>query len=179
MEKPLARDSASAEPATADFESLIGPWVAEMYRLAAAIVGPGDAEDVTQDAIVDAWRGLRRLRDRARLRPWLHAIVANRARKHLRAQRSRPRLIAVQPADWSDRRGSESDSAVRVADRDRLDRAFAGLTAEQRTCVLLHYSFDVSVPQIASTLAVPEGTVKSRIHAGIQRLRVALDEDDR
>lgn len=182
MENPLARVSAPAET-TADFETLIAPWVAEMYRVAAAIVGPGGAEDVTQDALLDAWRGLARLRDRTRLRPWLHAIVANRARKHLRAQGSRPRLIAVQPADWPadwpPGVQSEPDSAMRIADRDRLDRAFESLTAAQRTCVALHYAFDISVPEIAVTLSVPEGTVKSRIHAGVQRLRAALDEGER
>jgi RNA polymerase sigma-70 factor (ECF subfamily) len=163
----------------AEFETLVAPWVAEMYRLAAAFVGADGAEDVAQDALLDAWRGWARLRDRTRVRPWLHAIVVNRARKHIRAQRSRPRLIAVRPPDWSDRRGSESDASLRVEDRDRLDRAFEGLTAEQRACVVLHYSFDISVPQIASTLALPEGTVKSRIHAGIRRLRAALDEGER
>src|SRR6266545_409495 len=97
MRAPLARGSASAAVASAEFEALVEPWVAEMYRLAAAVVGVESAEDVTQDALVDAWRGLRPLRDPSRVRPWLHSIVVHRASKHLRALRSRPRLIAVQP----------------------------------------------------------------------------------
>jgi RNA polymerase sigma-70 factor (ECF subfamily) len=148
-----------------------------MYRMAAAIVGPALAEDVTQDALVDAWRGFARLRERQRVRPWLHAIVVNRASKALRSARSRPRLIAVD-VDGS-ARATTGDETHRVAERDRLDRAFATLAADQRVSVALRYSMDLSVPQIAATLGIAEGTVKSRIHAGIQRMRAAIGEDDR
>jgi len=180
MENPIARDSAPAETTTTEFQTLIAPWVAEMYRMAAAIVGADGAEDVTQDALVDAWRGLGRLRDRERVRPWLHAIVANRASRHIRAQRSRPRLIAVEP-DGLPSVGARvaPDHAAEIANRESLDRAFATLPSDQRVCVVLHYSFDIPVAQIAATLRIPEGTVKSRIHAGIQRLRATLTEDER
>lgn len=173
-----APESASADARPSDFEALVGPWVSEMYRAAAAIVGSYEAEEVTQDALLDAWRGLRRLRDRARVRPWLHAIVANRARKHIRATRSRPRLITmVHETDPGPRRTSP-DHAIEVAERDRLDRAFGRLTADQRICVGLHYSLDLSVPQISESLSIPEGTVKSRINAGMERLRAAIAADD-
>src|SRR6266540_1225768 len=87
---------------SAEFEALVGPWVQEMYRAAAAIVGRDDATDVTQEALLDAWQGFHRLRDRTKVRPWLHAIVANRARKWLRSARSRPRRIdANVPTDWA------------------------------------------------------------------------------
>ena len=177
MQKPLAQRSASAGVAPAEFEVLVGPWVAEMYRLAAAIVGVDGAEDVTQDALVDAWRGLARLRDRSRVRPWLHAIVVNRAAKHIRARRSRPRFIAVDP-ELVDGGRAAGDHAAAVALRQSLDRAFESLPAEQRVCVVMHYTFDLPLAQIAASLGIPEGTVKSRIHAGIQRLRLALQETE-
>src|SRR6188472_1514616 len=88
-----------------EFEALVGPWVNEMYRAAAAIVGVDDAADVTQEALADAWRGLDRLRDHSKARAWLRAIVVNRARKQIRAAQSRPRLIAVAgPADFESAR---------------------------------------------------------------------------
>ena len=70
------------------------------------------------------------------------------------------------------------DGATVLAERDRLDRAFDGLPADQRIALALHYALDLSVPQVAAALSVPEGTVKSRIHAGIERLRVALAAED-
>lgn len=162
------RLASPAEPA-ATFELLVGPWVDEMYRAAAAIVGEADARDVTQDALVDAWRGIGGLRDPDRARAWLHAIVANRCRKHLRRMRSRPSRIgtAIPEAAVEDRSGP-------LSDRDRLDWAFRSLTADQRIAVALHYVADLSVPQIAAAVSAPEGTVKSRIHSGVERLRQAL-----
>ena len=158
----------------ASYEALVGPWVDEMYRAAAAIVGETDARDVTQEALVDAWRGFGQLRDPERVRSWLHAIVANRSRKHLRARRSRPRFIPV--SSWPE--GTEDDRSTVLAERDRLDRAFESLPADQRIALALHYALDLSVPQVAASLSVPDGTVKSRIHAGVERLRVALAAED-
>lgn len=169
---PRDADTPAAAPT---FEVLIAPWVDEMYRAAAAIVGEADARDVTQESLVDAWRGFARLRDRERLRPWLHAIVANRARKHLRAQRSRPRFIAV--STWPER--AVDDRSTAIAERDRLDRAFEALPADQRVALALHYAIDLSVPQVAAALSVSEGTVKSRIHAGVDRLRAVLAAEDK
>jgi RNA polymerase sigma-70 factor (ECF subfamily) len=175
MEPTVAPRQADAADVAATFEALVGPWVDEMYRAAAAIVGEGDARDVTQDALVDAWRGFGKLRDPRLARPWLHAIVANRCRKHLRAQRTRPRLISVVVPE-----GAVDDQSAALSERDRLDGAFASLTVDQRVAVVLHYVVDLSVPQIATTLSAPEGTVKSRIHSGVERLRAALEsEDDR
>ena len=72
------------------------------------------------------------------------------------------------------------DQSAALSERDRLDQAFASLTADQRIAVVLHYVVDLSGPQIASALSVPEGTVKSRIHSGVERLRAALESmDDR
>ena len=158
----------------ANFEALVGPWVDEMYRAAAAIVGEADARDVTQEALLDAWRGFGRFRDPERVRAWLHAIVANRSRKHLRALRSRPRLVFA--PNWPE--DAAEDGSGDLAERDRLDRAFEALPADQRIALALHYALDLSVPQVAAALSVPDGTVKSRIHAGVERLRAVLAAED-
>ena len=130
--------------------------------------------DVTQDALVDAWRSFGKLRDPDRVRPWLHSIVANRARKHLRAARSRPRLV---PVAVPEQEAAESDPAL--LERDRLDRAFESLSPEQRIAVGLHYVADLTVPRIAAATGAREGTVKSRIRLGLERLRSALDAGER
>lgn len=169
----MPRD-ADAPTVAPTFEGLVAPWVDEMYRAAAAIVGEADARDVTQEALLDAWRGFARLRDPQRVRPWLHAIVANRSRKYLRARRSRPRFVAVSTLP----EGRVDDRSTVFAERDRLDRAFESLPGEQRIALALHYTFDLSVPQVAAVLSVPDGTVKSRIHAGVERLRAALTAEE-
>jgi RNA polymerase sigma-70 factor (ECF subfamily) len=71
------------------------------------------------------------------------------------------------------------DGSTLRAERDRLDRAFDALPADQRIALALHYALDLSVPQVAAALSVPDGTVKSRIHAGVERLRAVLAEEDK
>lgn len=176
MEEKLAGRSTAATSRDVRFEQLVSPWMPEMYRLAAAICGTADADDVTQDALADAWRGFDRLRDEARVRAWLHSIVVNRARKHLRFRRFRPRTVEINPELMS---SAERDPSLSVAERDRLDRAFERLPVDQRACVALHHSIGASVPEIAAALGIPEGTVKSRINAAVVRLRAALREDER
>ena len=175
VDTTMAPRDADGPTVAATFEGLVGPWVDEMYRAAAAIVGEADARDVTQEALLDAWRGFAQLRDPERVRPWLHAIVANRSRKHLRARRSRPRLVFI--SSWPE--GTVDDRSTALAERDRLDGAFDSLPADQRIALALHYALDLSVPQVAAVLSVPDGTVKSRIHAGVERLRAVLAAEDK
>ena len=69
-------------------------------------------------------------------------------------------------------------SSQTLAERDRLDRAFARLDADHRAALALHYVVDLTVPQIAVALGVREGTVKSRIHAAVQQMRTELERQD-
>jgi RNA polymerase sigma-70 factor (ECF subfamily) len=69
------------------------------------------------------------------------------------------------------------DSAVAVADRDQLDRAFARLTADQRSVVILHYYLDYSMSEIATIVDIPVGTVRSRLHYAKRALRAAIDAE--
>ncbi len=177
MEPILVRRAQGHDSMSLDFEALVGPYVQEMYRLAAAIVGTDDARDVTQDALVAAWRGFGQLRDRASVRAWLHVILVNHSRNALRTRSRRPRPIRIDDTRDLDRLGAVGDSSAAGAERDRLDRAFETLTPDQRAVLALHYTLDLAIPQVAATLGIPQGTVKSRVHGAIERLRAALGEE--
>src|SRR5688572_25391381 len=69
------------------FDQLARLYGPELYRLAVAVIGAGAAPDVTQDALVRAWRELPRLRNRDAFLPWARRIVVNRCRDVVRAQR--------------------------------------------------------------------------------------------
>lgn len=158
------------------FEARASACLGDCHRLAAAIVGPEDAADVVQDALVQAWRNVARLRDDEAFEPWLRSIVINRCRNVLRTRRRRPRLVELEIASGvADRRAD--DPGLRLAERDRLERAFASLPVQHRAVLALRFTLDLSMRDIGRSMQVPEGTARSRLNAAVTRLRAALQED--
>jgi len=132
------------------------------------------AEDAVQEALVHAWRELPRLRDVERFDAWLRRLLVNACAdegRHQRRWASEVKLIHVEPAT--------EDAAGSLADRDQLDRGFRRLKPEQRAVVVLHFYLGLPVPEIADTLGIPAGTVKSRLHYATSTLRAALEADAR
>jgi RNA polymerase sigma-70 factor (ECF subfamily) len=135
----------------------------------------GRAEDATQQALITAWQRLRTLREPARFEAWLYRILTNACRDELRRRRSwesKARLVEGRPM-WA------SDATVAVSDRDELERAFARLTVEHRAVVVMRHYLGWTTAEIAAALAIPEGTVASRLHYGVAALRRAIETDDR
>ena len=137
-----------------------------------------DAEDVTQETFIRAFRGIGRFRGDARFGHWLYRIAANAARSHLRR---RARLAPL----W-DRRVEAGDvphgHAVGRADgveealvrRDVLDRALAALPDTLREVLVLRDVEGLEYRAIAQILDIPVGTVMSRLFRARQRLRPML-----
>jgi RNA polymerase sigma factor (sigma-70 family) len=73
--------------------------------------------------------------------------------------------------------GADSEPALQVEVRDRLERAFAGMSLQHRAVLALRFTLDLPMRDIALSLGVPEGTARSRLNAAVTRLRAALDED--
>jgi RNA polymerase sigma-70 factor (ECF subfamily) len=152
---------------------LHGGWV---HRLAVVIVGSEEAADVTQDVLLRAWRELPRLRDDRRFEAWLRRILVNRCRDLGRAQGRRVVEIELDPAV-----PGAAPSADRLGAADRavdLDAALARLSVDQRAVIALHFAADLTLGEVAATLGVPIGTVKSRLNAALIHLRAELGRDD-
>ena len=66
-----------------------------------------------------------------------------------------------------------------VVDRDQLERGFRRLSIDHRAVVVLHHYLDMTVDEVAQTLGVPVGTVRSRLHYAMRALRSALEADAR
>jgi RNA polymerase sigma-70 factor (ECF subfamily) len=79
--------------------------------------------------------------------------------------------LPVEPA-------GSADSAVSVAQRDALDRAFRRLSPEHRAVVVLHHHIGMPLAAVAEVVGVPLGTVKSRLHHGTRAMRAALQADE-
>ena len=161
------------------FRDLVHARLDTSYRLAAVILGDRvEAEDAVHDAAVAAWRAFEGLRDPDRFDPWFKRIVVNGCRDRLRA-RARHRVVDVGRELAEAEHPLAADVADRAADRDALERALTALDADHQVVVALRFHADLTVPAIATLLGVPEGTVKSRLHHALHRLRAAYPEADR
>ena len=163
--------AAAAVGDTDAFGLLVARHQRAARRLAVALVGASDADDVTRDAFVRAYRSLARFRPDAPFRPWLLRIVANQAANHrrgaIRRERrsafvgSRPQLTRPEPSEVAE-----------VSDRDRrLAEALDGLPAKDREVLVIRYLLDYSEAETAEVLGCAPGTVKSRTSRALGRLR--------
>jgi RNA polymerase sigma-70 factor, ECF subfamily len=135
-----------------------------------------DAEDAVQEAFVAAHGALGRFRRDAPLRPWLLRIVANSARNRLRAQRRRDNLAyTVADAVRAGGAAPSPEAAAEAAEERRaLLRALESLRDDDRLVVVCRHLLDLDVAETAAVLGVREGTVKSRLHRALRRLRDRL-----
>jgi RNA polymerase sigma-70 factor (sigma-E family) len=131
---------------------------------------PGAAEEVVQDAFVGLHRNWRRLRDPGAAPAYLRSSVINGAR-------SRRRRKVVDLARLLPPSGAGPDETTLLADERRaVALAVRRLPRRQRECVVLRYYVDLSEAEIASTLSVSAGSVKTHLHRGLAALGVQLED---
>ncbi|MCB0064319.1 MAG: RNA polymerase sigma factor [Caldilineaceae bacterium] len=147
-----------------------------LFRLAYLLLGDADeAEDVAQDALIRAYRGLARFDPARPLRPWLLQIVRNQA--HNRRRTARRYLAAV--TRWWHQMGPPAvvpDPATPAAG-ELLRQAVQRLEPIDQEVIYLRYFLELSVAETAATLAIAEGTVKSRLSRALSRLRTVIEMD--
>jgi RNA polymerase sigma factor (sigma-70 family) len=159
------------------FNELARASVARLYAVAQLILrDPDRAADATQDALVAAWRDLSGLRDPDRFEAWIHRVLIRTCHREARRHRLR-RTVEVGELPLEGR--PATDDMPTIVDRDQIERGFRRLGVEERAIVVLHHSEGFSLTEIADILALPLGTVKSRLHRSIQTMRAALDADAR
>jgi RNA polymerase sigma-70 factor (sigma-E family) len=149
-----------------------------LVRLAAIVLGDvGLAEQVVQDAFVRLqvrWGGLRDL-DKAPA--YLRAAVLNGARSQLRRHKVRDRFAGRRTVE---RHVTTPEAAtLDIDDHDRMIGALRRLSARQREALTLRYYLDLPEVEIAATMGVSPGSVKTHLHRGLANLAAVLSEDDR
>jgi RNA polymerase sigma factor (sigma-70 family) len=146
------------------------PALDRAYRLAGLLLGNApEAEDAVQDALAVAWQSFDQLRDVDKFGGWFDRIVANGCRDRLR-RRNTVRFIPI--ADGVDPAGRDPFQAF--LERDALLGGLDGLSADERAVVVLRFWADLPLEGIAERLDWPLGTVKSRLHRALGRLREHL-----
>lgn len=157
------------------YAALVGAASSRLYALACLILRDSDrAEDATQEAFVRAWRELPRLRDADRFDAWLRRLVVNACYDEARRVRRRAEVTLFSVGERS-----VIDTSASMAESDRIERAFRQLPLDQRTVLVLQHYFSLTHVEIAETVGVPLGTVKSRVRYGVAAMRAALEAQDR
>jgi RNA polymerase sigma-70 factor, ECF subfamily len=147
------------------------PWLAA--RLSARTASPDLAEEALQDTFVAAWRGAGGYHGTGEVPAWLWGI-ARRRLASLARRRGRGALSLEAAADPADPAAGPEEAAVGQDASARVRRALAGLPAEQRAAITAVVYQGMSIEQAARAAAVPEGTVKSRLHRARLHLRKEL-----
>jgi RNA polymerase sigma-70 factor (ECF subfamily) len=167
-------------------EDLVRQLYAEHGRslLAYATRLTGDvpaAEDVVQETLVRAWKHADDLRGSGKgsVRGWLLTVARNLVIDRSRARAIRPREVAevTEVADGTPAPPVERDHAQSVVDSMAVLAAMDGLSAEHREVVRQVYFHGSTVGEIAATMSVAPGTVKSRLHYALRALRAAMEPD--
>ena len=160
------------EGSRAAFERLVSRWQERLWRHAYRMTGNDAA---AWDAVQETWmavvRGLRGLQDAAAFPGWAYRICTNRCVDWVR--REQQRRSAAEHLGQEAR--PEAPPAGASDDHDAVRQAVARLPEDHRAVVSLHYGEGLGLAEIAEVLAIPEGTVKSRLFHAREQLRERLE----
>jgi RNA polymerase sigma-70 factor (sigma-E family) len=145
-----------------------------LVRLAALLVRDTQtAEEVVQDAFVAMHGGWQRLRDAEKALAYLRQAVVNRSRSVLRHRTVVDKNLQKAPPDMP----SAEHGAMVLLERHAVVVALRGLPERQREAIVLRYYADLSEAEIAATMGISRGAVKSHTARGMTALRVALEQE--
>jgi len=158
----------------AGFDGLVRRWQQPLLNYAYRLTGNwAAAQDVVQETWLVVIHGLVALKDVARFRAWLFRVASHKCQDYWRRHATQERFAeaVLQQAE------SATTAEPPNAERTDMDAAFRRLPPDSRTVLALMYLGDFSVGEIAETLSLPEGTVKSRLFHARQQLRQLMEKD--
>ena len=159
------------------FSTLTAGRTDRLYAAARLILRDDEAAaDAVQDALLRAWLDLRGLRDPDRFDAWLHRLLVRACYRAARRRRDRA-IVELKLTSITDSVTPDAQRVVAV--RDQLERGFRRLSAEQRAVIVLHHYLGLSLAETAEILAIPLGTMQSRLSRSTQAMRAVLEADER
>ena len=162
----------------AAWTAIIRAYQEPVFRMAYLILGDRyEAEDAAQETLIRAYRSLNRFDPERPLKPWLLSIAANTAKNRRRAAwrylKAIKRLFRQESGVAADPR-STSNQAL---DSLNLWQAVQTLPENDQQIIYLRYFMELSVAETAAALEVAPGTVKSRLHRALVRLKERIEVD--
>ncbi len=159
---------------SAAMNALLETHYERLYAICRRIAGnDADAADACQEALLAVVKGIGRFDNRSSFKTWSHRVATNACLDELRRRKRRPIAVVDEP----DRISDEPDVAQRVSDRLTIDEALPQIPEEFRAPVVLRDVIGMDYAEIAETLELAPGTVRSRIARGRRHLANVLAPD--
>jgi RNA polymerase sigma-70 factor (ECF subfamily) len=159
------------------FGSLVERETRAVYHACLRILGrPQDAEDVTQESFVAAYRAIGTFRGDGSLRGWMLRIATRQSYRRLAQRRPNQDLGSVPEPHLADASGEPTRLIVAAEARDSVRRAVAELPDPYREVVALRFFADLSLAEVAEATGRPLNTVKTHLRRGLERLRPTLGD---
>ena len=169
------------------FAELVRLYQRPIYNLALRMTGtPEDAEELTQTAFLNAWRGLERFQEDASFFTWLYRLATNACIDFLRHEKRRYAVLQTVSLDDEERqavaqlpdyRHAPEEKALQRDLHETLNKAIQALSLEHREILIQREIDGLSYQEIAELLDLELGTVKSRIARARLALRRILEEE--
>lgn len=154
------------------WDELIARWHQPLWRYARNLTGnDAAADDASQEVWLCALRGLARLRDGAKLRPWLFGIAHRVLMDRLREQYARPEAPDID----IERQAAEEGMLELEFELSAMLDELARLPVVENEVLTLFYLRELALDEVAQVLAIPVGTVKSRLFRARKMLRHELE----
>jgi RNA polymerase sigma factor (sigma-70 family) len=185
-ERPLnARRDMPGSEGSKSFAAIVPLYASAMLRVAAALIGPAEAEDAVQEASMRAWQSWSTLRNVDAVRPWLLHITLNVCRQWRRGLKGQQQahLQALPEATDPEYRQlfalleSDPGTSNHTGALD-LRAAINALPSDLRGVVVLRYYAGLDASEIGELLSLPAGTVRSRLHRALLEMRERLQPSD-
>lgn len=188
MNLDLSKDTLIRQAAAGDamaFETLMAPYERQLYALCLRIAGNReDALDCAQEAMLRIWRAMPKYRYQSALTTWCYRIATNTCLDLLRRQKYRPSVLldamtedGFSPAEDETHASNPEASYESSARKRALNEAIAALPANMRAALVLRDVEGLPYDEISEILALPVGTVKSRINRAREKLKQFLTEN--
>ncbi|HLF29115.1 MAG TPA: RNA polymerase sigma factor [Anaerolineae bacterium] len=164
------------------YEELVRAHQAAAFRAAYLITHDADdAEDAAQEAFIRAYHALGRFDTRRPFRPWLLRIAANSALNRIKASQRRQKMAERYGTGSVDVQNDAATIEAKVLKRERSQRvwnALGQLKPDDQRLLVLRYFLDLSEAELAQTFDVAAGTIKSRLHRALAKLRDLIGAHD-
>jgi RNA polymerase sigma-70 factor (ECF subfamily) len=160
----------------AAYELFVRQHQQAVFRLAYLLIGDrGEADDVAQETFIHTFKALDRFDTSRSIRPWLLRITTNLAYNRLRSIKrywsALNRMVSADPDLLNDK---EDPSA---SESEALWQSVRQLDRNDQEIIYLRYFLELSESETAEALNIAQGTVKSRLHRALGRLRTVMDKD--